>query len=497
MSDDDTLRELLVMIQQLDRHKEIYRAEHYSPYPFQERFHYAEGYKTPGKLAVLRALMAGNQVGKSLCGCVEDSYHCTGRYPDWWKGHRMPEPINMLVCGITNESVRDILQKELFGDPTDPKALGTGTIPIDCIGKITRKAGIPNAFDSVKVRNVTGRWSTIYLRAYEQGFKKFMGTRYDVVHADEEPPMEIFEQLLRSMFSRKNAIGYITFTPEEGLSEVVDQFMNNPSEGQALITAGWEDAPHMMKDGKLTDRARIFAANLPKHSLQMRMNGTPLSGAGLVFDIPDEQIVVRPFEIPKYWPQLRAMDFGSKHPFAAVHVAYDRDADCIYLCHEYRESKALPAVHVQAMNAWGEWIPTAWPHDGVNDEKSTGDELIKSYRDAKLLCLPTKVTNPPEPGKEEGTGGNSVEASILDMVIRFETGRLKIFSTCGLFLSEKRSYHRKKGLIVKINDDVVSALRYACMGIRHAVVDKPKQQGNIDTTRGGTQYTSARPKRRK
>lgn len=493
----DALNELLTMLEQLERRKQIYKAEYYTPYPYQERFHHAKGHGTD-KLAVLRALMAANQVGKTFSACVEDSYHLTGRYPEWWQGHRFAEPVNLLASGLTNESVRDILQKELLGDPTETKALGTGTIPIDAIGKIHRKVGVPNAIDSVKILHVSGKWSTLYFRAYEQGWKKFMGTRYDVVHSDEEPPEEVWEQMIRSMFSRKEAIGYITFTPEEGMTKVVDQFMNHPSEGQALINAGWIDAPHMMKDGQLTERARVFAANLPKHSLEMRTKGVPLSGAGLIFDVPDDQIRVAPFEIPKHWPQLRAMDFGWNHPFGAARLAWDREADCIYLCNEYRESKALPAVHVQAMNAWGEWIPTAWPHDGLNAEKSTGDEFVKQYRDAGLKCLPDKATNPPEVGQPEGSGGNSVEASLLDMLVRMETGKFKVFSNCSIFFEEKKIYHRdKKGQIVKSGDDVISAVRYGCMSIRHAVVNRPAQHTRTAQARDGSVYLSARPQRRR
>jgi len=493
----DAAEELLAMLQQLERRKKIYRAEYFTPYPYQERFYTAEGHLTPGKLAIFRALCAANGIGKTLGGCMEDSYHCTGKYPEWWKGHIFNEPVSLLACGETNETVRDILQKELFGDPTDPKALGTGTIPIDCIGKITRKPGIQNAFDNVKVRHVTGRWSTIYFRAYEQGWPRFQGTRFEIFHADEEAPEEIWSQLIRAVISKTKAIGYLTFTPERSVTALVDQFTNNPAKGQAFINATWDDAPHLIKDGKLTEQAEILAANIPKHQLAMRTKGLAISGEGLVFDVPDEDIVVKPFEIPKHWPQLRCMDFGWNHPFGAGHLAYDRDADCIYLCHEYRESRALPAVHVQAMNGWGAWSPVAWPHDGVNDEKSTGDELIKSYRDAGLNCLPNKATHPPELGKEEGTGGNSVEVGIMDMLIRMGTGRFKVFSTCTMFLEEKRVYHRKNGLIVKLKDDVISAVRYGTMMIRHARIDKPKTLGHTSTTQSGVTYLTARPTRPK
>ncbi len=492
----DSIAELYELVAQLERRRQIYRSEYYKPYPYQLRFHNAEGYKT-GKLAVFRALCAGNGIGKTVGACMEDSYHATGRYPDWWTGHRFRGPVGILVAGVTNESARDILQKELLGDPTDPRLLGTGTVPIDCIGKIARKAGMINAIDSVKVKHVSGRWSTIYFRAYEQGARRFMGTRFDVIHGDEEPPPEIYSQIVRAMMSRKNAIAYLTFTPENGMTEVVDRFMNQPSEGQAFINAGWMDAPHMIDaNGQLTEQARIVAGSVPKHELDMRMRGLPLTGSHLIFNVPDEQIRVEPFMIPKHWPRINGIDFGFDHPFAAASLAWDRDADCVYLTNEYRESRSLPAVHTQAIQAWGEWIPVSWPHDGLNSEKSTGDQLIKQYRDTKLNCLPNRATHPPQPGEKEGTGGNSVEVGLLDMLTRMETGRFKVFATCTRFFEEKRTYHRKDGKIVKIREDLVDACRYAMMSLRFARIDKAAQQAHTATTTGGVRYMTARPNRR-
>jgi hypothetical protein len=60
-----------------------------------------------------------------------------------------------------------------------------------------------------------------------------------------------------------------------------------------------------------------------------------------------------------------------------------------------------------------------------------------------------------------------------------QTGRFKVFKTCTPeFRQEMRAYHRdKNNLVVKINDDVISATRYAVMSLRHArvrPVRKPK-----------------------
>ena len=82
--------------------------------------------------------------------------------------------------------------------------------------------------------------------------------------------------------------------------------------------------------------------------------------------------------------------------------------------------------------------------------------------------LPKQATNPPEEGREEGTGGNAVDAGILEILDRMQTGRFKVFASCLDWFEEFRMYHRKDGKIVKVDDDLMDATRYAVMMKRHA-----------------------------
>jgi hypothetical protein len=76
------------------------------------------------------------------------------------------------------------------------------------------------------------------------------------------------------------------------------------------------------------------------------------------------------------------------------------------------------------------------------------------------------------------TGGYSFEAGITEMQQRFATDRLKL----GLGLPELRDeiegYHRVDGLVVKTNDDLLSALRVGIMDLRHA---QPSALGGVYT----------------
>jgi hypothetical protein len=218
-----------------------------------------------------------------------------------------------------------------------------------------------------------------------------------------------------------------------------------------------DDAEHYTPER----RAEIVASYLP-HEREARAKGIPVLGSGRVFPIPEEKIRVEPFPIPNHWPQIIGLDFGWDHPFAATRCAWDRDGDVFYVCGEYREREATPLVHSGAVKPWGTWIPCAWPHDGLQHDKGSGDELAKQYATHGLNMLPERATF------DDGSSG--VEAGIMDMLERMQTGRWKVFSTCGAWFGEFRLYHREDGTIVKLQDDLISASRYALMMKRFAMV---------------------------
>ena len=175
-----------------------------------------------------RLFQAGNRVGKTVTGAFEVCAHATGDYKPWWEGRRFAHPTHGWAAGDTNETTRDIIQKELFGEVTwvDGKKTfdGTGMIPRELIGPCSWKRGVDGLADVVRVKHVSGRWSTIGLKSYEQGRKIFQGTAKHWIWFDEEPPEDVYgEALIRLMTT--NGLMLITFTPLSGMSEVVLSFM--------------------------------------------------------------------------------------------------------------------------------------------------------------------------------------------------------------------------------------------------------------------------------
>lgn len=415
-----------------------------------------------------RLFMASNRTGKSVSGALELCYHLTGRYPTWWRGRRFDKPINAWAMGSTARATRDTVQKELVG-PVG--AWGTGMLPSDSIGKMWALSGVPQGIDVMQVKHVSGGWSTVGFKNYEQPIEAFYGAALDVVWADEIVPINIYNEcLVRTMTT--HGIIYCTFTPLTGLTPLVVKFCedadylagakrilglptadedNQLVESQsykAIIQAGWDDAPWLSED----EKKKILDASEP-HLRATRSTGVPSMGSGAVYPMSVEQIVVEPFEIPRHFKRLFAMDVGW-NVSAGVWLALDPNTDTIYIYDEHYLKESPPAVHAAAIRARGDWIPMVIDPASRGRSQGDGSQLIRTYR---------------EMGLNFTTANNDVEGGITSVWNRLSAGRLKIFTSCTNLLKEYVLYRRdEKGRIVKENDHALDSARYGVVEINKA-----------------------------
>lgn len=216
-----------------------------------------------------------------------------------------------------------------------------------------------------------------------------------------------------------------------------------------------DDAEHYTPEQR-----QAIIDSYPEHEREARTKGIPSLGSGRVFPISEDAILIDPLPIPAHWYQIVGIDFGWEHPFAATRNAWDKDNDVWYVMGSYREAKTTPPIHVAAIRPWGDWIPCAWPHDGLQHDKGSGDELAKLYKKHGLKMLPEHATHE--------AGGMGIEAGITQMLERMQTGRFKVFRGQEQWMEEFRYYRREDGLIVKERDDLISSTRYAIMMRRSA-----------------------------
>ncbi len=461
---------LIETLEQSLRRFERTKLYRYSPYPKQREFHQKGGDPTVYE----RLLMAANQVGKTLSAAMETATHLTGDYPAWWDGARWEDPTTGWAASNTSQTTRDSVQRLLLGKPGE---WGTGAIPGEAIVEIRRASGgVPDCVDSVTVRHKSGGLSRLTFKTYDQGRERWQSETLDFVWLDEEPPYDIYFEA-KTRTNAVQGIVYLTFTPLMGMSQTVKRFLIEKVPGTCVISMTIEDAGHYSPE----DRARIIAS-YPEHERKARAQGLPVLGSGAVYPVLDEAVTIAPFPIPRYFRRIVGMDFGWDHPTAAAWLAHDADTDVLYLYDAYKCRQQTPVIHAAAIKGRGAWIPIAWPHDGVAHEKNGGLPLADQYRDQGLLMLPEKATHDPEPGQAEGTGGYNVEAGIISLLDRMQTGRFKVFSHLQDFFEEKNLYHRKNGLIVKEDDDLLDAVRTGAMMLRFA---KPFPRPKVPSRQGG------------
>ena len=431
----------------------------YRPYDAQVRFH------TAGAWARERLLMAGNQVGKTTCGAAELAIHLTGRYPDWWQGRRFERPIVAWAAGVSSEAAAAAMQSHLLGGVPGR----TGLLPAHLIQRLVRRGqGIVERLEGLTVRHLSGQGdSVLSFKSYAQGRESWQGASVDLIWFDEEPGFDIYLEGL----SRTNAtlgLVYTTFTPLKGRSRVVERFLDEPSDHRKVIQIGLNDAAHLSD----LQREKILES-YPAFERDARALGIPSFGSGRVFPVDQASISVVPFDVPGHWPRLAAIDFGWEHPTAAVELAWDRDQDVLYVVRAYRARHRTPKRHCEVLCGWGEQLLWVWPHDGLAHEKGTGIALADQYRRHGLKMYRRHVTF--------DNGTNAVEPGISLMLERFESGRMKVFAPLTEWFEEFNLYHRIEGRIHNVRDDLMSATRYALMGLRFAVRrlddDKQQQQG--------------------
>lgn len=454
---------LVAVLAELKRRQDRNKLSRYKPYQKQIIFHNDSAQYRE------RLFMAGNQLGKTWSSAYEIAYHLTGLYPDWWQGKRWNRGVTGWALGESMESTRDTLQRLVLGRPGE---WGTGSIPADCIiGEPKRAQGIADSVDMVLVRHVSGQISRLYFKSYEKGRSKLQGETIDFAALDEEPPLDIYTEVLTRTNATKGIV-WITFTPLLGMSKVVKRFLMEKNPDRHVTNMTIDDVDHYTPE----ERERIIAS-YPDHERNARARGEPVLGSGAVFPIVEEAITCAPFALPDSWPRICGIDFGWDHPTALVWLAWDRDNDIVYVYDAATARNQTPKQIAPTILARGDWVPVAWPHDGLQHDKGSGVQLADSYRDENVFMLHERAQYP-ETGDEDGAkvSRSSVEAGILDLLTLMQTGKFKVFSNLNEWFAEFRLYHRKDGKIVKLDDDLMSATRYARMMLRYASVPPAPRQ---------------------
>lgn len=457
-----------------------------SALPKHEAF-FAAGAEYPERL-----FMAANRVGKTICGLYEDACHLTGEYPSWWTGRRFDHPVTVWLVGPDAVTVRDTMQKDLVGPMGEE---GTGILPAHTLGKATGKQGVVGAIDTLRVKHISGGWSTASFKNYKQDLQAFMGAAVHAVHLDEEAPIEIWNECnIRT--ATVDGIMYATFTPLNGYSRMVVNFCKNADflmgakplvasdfndeemEGgdelvgrhkkKAVIQCGWDDAPWLTKEIK-----QRLLDDTPAHLREARSKGIPSMEGGSVFTTPLESVVVEPFQIPDTWPRMYALDVGW-NVTAAVWGALDPNTGTVYLYDEHYQGEQLPQHHAHAVKLRGEWIRGVIDPASGGRGQADGTQLMRMYKSLGLRLMPAD---------------NALEAGLHKMNEMLSTGTLKIFSTLRNLQREYMLYKRKLNGSIDPNcdDHAIDCARYIINNM-HRMTSKVESMATTGIRYAPTNY---------
>jgi phage terminase large subunit-like protein len=413
-----------------------------------------------------RLFMAANRVGKTVAGAYEATCHLTGRYPVWWKGKQFEKATDGWACGTNSQTTRDVVQGVLLGRST-----GEGMLPAESIVHTVASRGITGSIETVWVQHVSGKTSKLGFKTYEQGRRSFEGEAKDFVWCDEEPPMDIYTEILYRLLTTKG-LAWTTFTPLLGMSEVVMSFLEPENQASNLskyvVQAGWKDVPHLDEEEK-----QKLVANTPLYQIKARTEGEPALGVGAIYQIDEAEITVPDRVIPDTWPRAFGMDVGWNRT-AAVWGARDPGSGTIYLYSEHYQAMGEPPTHAFSIRNRGAWIPGVIDPACLGSSQIDGRTLMEIYRKLGLNLQPAE---------------NAVEAGISEVWNLLVSGQLKVMASLTNWFREFRKYHRDdkgSGKIVKRDDHLMDATRYLIVSGRTRMRTQPKPR----TAQKGTQYRS-------
>jgi phage terminase large subunit-like protein len=410
-----------------------------------------------GKTHHQRLLRGGNQVGKSFSAAFEASLHMTGQYPKWWPGKKFDKPTRGWIVGVTAQLVRDGPQRQMVSRQGE---FGSGTIPLASFA--ARPVMVPGgtgSIDTLSVAHHTGGVrdgiSTATFKSFEQGAAKMQSESVDWIWIDERCPEDVYSELL-ARTTATDGILFMSYTPLKGGGELTYRFLNEYSADRSDTRIEAHQAKHISAER----RAQLEENYLP-HEREARIHGIPQLGIARVFPFPIETLVgtFDPDTDIKSWARwIVGIDFGYGHPFAAALCAWVHDTEEFFVVDGFRMERAEAFSHVKRLAGLckGLRIPVAWPHDGLQHEKGSGQQLAEIY---KRLGAPMMSTH-----AENHGGGFHTEPAIEEMCGYMKLGKFTIASHMGELTEEILSYHRDEDYkIVRQRDDLISAARYAFM----------------------------------
>ena len=432
----------------------------FRPFPYQTKF-----FET-GATHARRGLIAANRSGKTICTTYEAAFHLTGRYPKGWKGKVWDQPVVAMATGESWEQVAKALQSKLLGcdDVKQAYKLGTGSIPRECIDDKSLRTDGANVL-AIEIKHESGGKSKLYFSNYTQQSRNLQGFELDIVLLDEQPPDDIFSELVTRTAARNGQV-LCSFTPLKGMTGLVRRFWDSV-EGYCHVRVTWNDVPFENEWGEpfftQKERDQLSRDYMPWER-ECRINGIPMVGKGVVFPLlkwPTYKGVDHDLAGNEKLERLISFDLGIKNDPTVISFFFrDPVEETIYLHRQITIEKGeTPDEYVHyLMDRESKGVPIALPHDATQagrytlTEQSVREVFEDNYG---LNCIPGAILNPVN---DQGKVTNFKSYGINIMRLGMERGTFMINESCIQFLDEARNYAiDENGKFLGVDDHIDSA----------------------------------------
>lgn len=483
LSDD----ELFDALAELKRRYELVKEfEKYNKISYFEPFDYQRKFMNAGSKFKVRYLRAGNRTGKTFGAAAEMAYHLTGLYPDWWEGEKVPDGGHIYwAVGVTLDSVKNVLQKELLGtdNAVQTDALGTGSIPRDYIDFENGFSRDGARVKSVTVKHVSGESNVLKFYG-SQDESIMMGQKVRGALLDEEPPFrskEIFGQvrtrLLNAAGDGEDGFLIYTATPEQGQTPLNDLFDNAQSEDDPGYGLLYLQSATMLDNPTLSaEQINDYLSTIPEYQREMRMKGIPFIGEGQIFSQDEMSIVVDEVNPGPDWEVIGAVDWGNvKDPTVLMFAVRNPDTKEIFIIDEFyfdKDELDRSAEHIAEFILSSQYcaVPIIIPHDAP--QKGT---ILQRYgvntSASQLFVNPPETLLTIQQVNYKNKSNRDIETGLHEMIHLFNKGLLKVKANCFHWFKEKRSYYwqyndtTKETKPSKGNEHCIDASRYAAMSL--------------------------------
>lgn len=282
-------------------------------------------------------ISGGNRAGKSEVGCQLAVAVAAGRkewyVQQWMELNNLPEdlipydPSDVWVSGL---SYGDAL---IYIRPKIAKYCPTGSRFIRWKAQDRGKIILPNG-------------GSILSLSAESGREKYQGAAVSLIILDEEHPKGIFDEcMLRTVDCRGRVV--LTMTPLKGITWPHETFFEHDTPGYSAYSISGLDNPYIS-----SVKLRRAIGHMSEEAKRSRLFGEFVNQQGVVYSEFNRSVhIVDAFEIPDDWPKYRAIDFGTKNPFACLWIAWDTRDDVLHVYREYYATERTTLENGTFVNA--------------------------------------------------------------------------------------------------------------------------------------------------